>query len=366
MTAPASAPKRVPRVSRKCVCCREPFTVTQSQTFVRTCDRCRADRKRACPCGAVFLANGKERRCPACVPPKPPEVVTFLRQLSIECSRNTVKAYGRDLALFTSHLTGEHGGAWTWATVTRQDVRGFLGWLRGRGYGNRSAGRVLAAIRALYRFLGRQDDDFPASPVGRCPRFGKHLTRHLSQDQMRAVLAVAKGRASHGVDFYAVRDLAILETFYTSGIRLSELAGLDLSDIDVFEGQARIRHGKGDRERIIPLGGPACKVLRRWLAIREPVVGPDEQAVFISVRRERLSARHIQRAVHRMFNAAEAKGFRTHSLRHTCATHMMDAGADLRAIQELLGHASLTSTEVYLHSSAQRLKEAYRKAFPRA
>ena len=358
----------MPRVPRLCASCKVAFVPLQS--FIRTCNQCRAEHKHACRCGAVFVAKGKERLCPACAPPPQPEVVAYVRYLQAErnASRHTVKAYTRYISIFTTYCTEQWGTNWTWTTVTREAIRGFLGWVQRRcGYGKRSAGCVLAAVKGFYRFL-QLDDDFPTSPVlrARTPRFDKRLTHHLDRATMDRVLGVAEHEADRG-SFYAVRDLSMLEVFYSTGMRLAELVGLDLGDLELDVGQARIRHGKGNKERIVPLGASAVRVLRRWLAIRENIVaGAPTTAVFVSIRRERVSARMVQRFMHRLYDAAGAAGFRVHSLRHTCATHMLDAGADLRAIQELLGHTSLSSTEIYAHVSVQRLKDAYHKAHPRA
>jgi integrase/recombinase XerC len=370
--AVSRAGARPPRLSRACVCCRDLFV--PAQPHIRTCDRCRAEHKQACRCGAVFIRNGRERLCSACAPPPRPDVIAFLRYLQVERndSLHTVKAYRQDLAMFTTFCTSLWGDSWTWATAgTRETTRGFLTWVqRERGYGRRSAGRVLAGVKAFYRFLQR-DDNFPSIPLlrARSPKFEKHLTQQPNRQTMERVVAVAEEKAARGANFYAVRDLAILELFYSSAVRLAELAGLNVDDLNLnpSEGQARIRHGKGNKERIVPLGGPAYRALRRWLALRDPVVGgTEEQSVFVSIRRQRLASSLIQKLIHRMFDAADAKGFRVHSLRHACATHLLDAGADLRAVQELLGHSSISSTAIYTQVSVQRLIEAYHKAHPRA
>ena len=158
----------------------------------------------------------------------------------------------------------------------------------------------------------------------------------------------------------------MLELFYSSGIRLSELRGLNLASVDMLADQVKVL-GKGRKERIVPMGSRAVKALRRYFASREGVAlkGPDRQAVFVSRRGRRLSPSTIQRRIHRLYTAGGARGFRVHSLRHTFATHMMDAGADLRSVQEMLGHASLSTTQVYTHTSVERLKKVYRDAHPR-
>jgi integrase/recombinase XerC len=164
-----------------------------------------------------------------------------------------------------------------------------------------------------------------------------------------------------------MRDLAMLELFYSSGLRLSELQGINLEDLDLLTDQVKVR-GKGRKERIIPVGRQAVLVLRRYLEKRESVTrvpGADRRALFVNRRGKRLSPTGVQRRIRALYEGAGVEGQRVHSLRHTFATHLMDAGADLRAVQELLGHASLSTTQVYTHTSVERLKQVYRQAHPR-
>src|SRR5206468_3273154 len=163
-------------------------------------------------------------------------------------------------------------------------------------------------------------------------------------------------------------DLAMLELFYSSGLRLSELAGLNVDDLDLLADQIKVR-GKGRKERIVPVGARAVQALRRYLEGREAPAakrGADRRAVFLSLRGHRLAPRSIQRLVHRMFDGIGGDGLHVHSLRHTFATHLLDAGADLRAVQELLGHANVSTTQIYTHTSVERLKQVYQQAHPRA
>lgn len=183
---------------------------------------------------------------------------------------------------------------------------------------------------------------------------------------MAHVFAVAEQRAER-VDFYTLRSLAMLEVYYSTAMRLAELTQLDLADVDLDRATARIRHAKGNREHIVPLGASAVRALRRWLAMRDCAMGTTENAaLFVTNHRNRISPVQVQRLIHRLYDDAGAKGYRTHSLRHSAATHLLDRGADLRAIQELLGHESLSSTEIYTHVAVSRLKEIYMKAHPRA
>ena len=293
----------------------------------------------------------------------------FLRHIEHEKqhSAHTVKAYRRDLEAFTD-FCGRHYGEWTWTSVDRVGLRGFLGELQRKGLAKRSAARSLSAVRSLFRYL--HEHHGIANGVARAakvPKLDKRLPTYMEKEQTERLFAWAEMRAS-GDEFQPLRDLAILELFYSTGMRLSELAGLTLEALDLLSDQARVR-GKGRKERIVPVGTRAVLALRRYLNAREAVVklpGADRRAVFVTRRGRRLAPRSIQQAMHRMFDAVGGDELRVHSLRHTFATHMLDAGADLRAVQELLGHASLTTTQVYTHTSVERLKKVYNQAHPRA
>ena len=230
------------------------------------------------------------------------------------------------------------------------------------------ATRALSAVRSLYRWL-QQHHDVPAGVprAARLPKIDKRLPSHLDRQTLDTLFEWAEQRAGGG-DFMAARDLAMLELFYSTGMRLSELSGLDLVSLDLLSDQVKVR-GKGRKERIVPVGSRAVQALRSYLRLRERMPrdpGGGRAAVFVSVRGRRLSPRAVQRQVRRMFDAVGADNVRVHSLRHSFATHLLDAGADLRAVQELLGHASLTTTQIYTHTSVERLKTVYKQAHPRA
>jgi integrase/recombinase XerC len=293
----------------------------------------------------------------------------FLLHLEKEkqASPHTVTAYRGDLEAFAS-FCDRHYGEWTWSSVDRAGLRGFLGELQRRGLSKRSAGRALSAVRSFYRWL-QLNYDVPAGVprAARVPRIDKRLPTHLDRPTMDTLFEWAEQRAGSG-DFIALRDLAMLELFYSTGMRLSELAGLDLGALDLLSDQVKVR-GKGRKERILPVGSRAVRALRNYLRLRERVPrdrAEDRAAVFVSVRGRQLSCRAVQRQMHRLFDAVGADGARVHSLRHTFATHLLDAGADLRAVQELLGHASLSTTQIYTHTSVERLKRVYKQAHPRA
>lgn len=304
------------------------------------------------------------------------DVIDFLLHLQKERdqSPHTIKAYRRDLEAFTDFCGRHYGGNWSWTTVDRAGLRGFLGELQRRGLAKRSAARALSAVRSLYRYLQLHHGlDVNITRAAKVPKLDKRLPTYLDRQQIDRLFEWAEARAA-GDGFLESRDLAMLELFYSTGMRLSELSSLDLPQLDLLSDQAKVR-GKGRKERIVPVGSRAVQALRRYLNLREPVVarvGSDRRAVFVGRRGSRLSARGVQKVIHAMFDAIGAghgesrSGLRVHSLRHTFATHMLDAGADLRAVQELLGHASLSTTQIYTHTSVERLKRVYQQAHPRA
>ncbi len=299
-----------------------------------------------------------------------PEVAAFLEHLEKErqVSENTLRAYRRDLQAFTEFLDRHTGGDWDFGRVDRLGIRGFLGEMQRRGLAKRSMARALSAVRTLYRFL-QAHHGLERSPVhaARIPKLARPLPGYLDRERTEKLFAAAEERAV-GEEQGGLRDLAILELFYSSGLRLSELTGLNLLDLDLLSDQVKVR-GKGRKERLVPVGTRASRVLRHYLEEREAVArlpGADRQAVFVGRRGKRLTPRTVQRIVHRALDAVGGDGLKTHSLRHTFATHLLDAGADLRAVQELLGHASLTTTQIYTHTSVERLKKVYQQAHPRA
>lgn len=282
-------------------------------------------------------------------------------------SPHTVRAYRRDLEQFIAFCDRYYGGSWSLESVDRLGVRGFLGEFERRGLRRRSAARALSALRSFYRYLHAEHGiGGGAVRAARAPRIEKRLPSHLRRAETERLFEHAETAAASD-DPLALRDLAMLELFYSSGLRLSELQGLDLGALDLLSDQVKVR-GKGRKERIVPMGSRAVAALRRYLLARDALVRrprADRAAVFVARNGRRLSAVSIQRRMHRLFDAVAADGQRVHSLRHTFATHLMDAGADLRAVQELLGHASLSTTQIYTHTSVERLKEVYRKAHPR-
>src|SRR6059058_2761357 len=306
--------------------------------------------------------------------PVPNELSDFLTHLAKErdVSPNTVKAYTRDLAELCRFLAEYYGAdAWSWQGVDRIAMRGFLARLARRGLSKRSMTRTLSAVRSFYRYLHRNElvEANPARAVG-APRLERYLPGYLDRAQIDLLFQMAETRAWEG-RFVDVRNLAILELFYSTGMRLSELQGLSRTDLDLVSQQAKVR-GKGRKERIVPIGNAATLALRNYEAKREALLRAigtrgDRMAVFLGRTGRRIGVRAIQKAITAFLHEIdEEAGLTVHSLRHTFATHLLDAGADLRAVQELLGHASISTTQIYTHTSIERLKQVYQKAHPRA
>lgn len=303
-----------------------------------------------------------------------PEVEEFLRHLADErqLSPNTVKAYARDLSeleRFLTDFTGE--GDWRWSDVDRLALRGFLGWCRRGGRSRRTVARKLSAVRTFFRFL-YEEDRIPANPTRavRAPRTEKRLPGHLSAADVKAVFEVAEARAAENT-LAGARDLVILEMLYGSGLRLAELHGMNLEDMDLDGRLVRVR-GKGSKERIVPVSGSAVRAFERYEPRRSEALSgaggkKDRSALLLNARGGRLSRRSIQESVHRAFEvAAGASGLSVHALRHSFATHLLEQGADLMAVKELLGHVSLSTTQIYTHTTKERLLRVYRDAHPRS
>jgi integrase/recombinase XerC len=239
-----------------------------------------------------------------------------------------------------------------------------------RGLARSSIARKLSAVRSLYRYLHVEErvEANPARAV-RSPRRDRTLPGFLTREQMESVFADAELRAAEG-GFHGLRNLAIVELFYSTGIRLSELQGLTLEQLDLLSERVRVM-GKGRKERIVPLGRLAVRALRQYYEARTLVMAGssrgDRRAVFVGQTGKRLTVRQVQNIVGAFLKrVADEQGLSTHSLRHTFATHLLDSGADLLAVKELLGHVSLSTTQIYTHTSRERLKQVYRQAHPRA
>jgi len=300
------------------------------------------------------------------------DVAAFLRNLADarQLSIHTVTAYRRDLAEFTGFLQRRlHRAEWRWAEVDRNLLRGFLGELNRRGLARRTIARKISAVRSFLRYLHREEV-IPANPgrTVRSPKLDRRLPGWLTRAEMERLFEAAELRSAQG-DFRGTRDHAVVELFYATGMRLSELQGLDTRAVDLIAEQARVL-GKGRKERILPIGRMAAAALRRYELRRQEIAGRehrDRAALFLSERGRRLSVRQLQNIVKRFLDqAADDARLSTHSLRHSFATHLLDAGADLMAVKELLGHASPPTTRIYTHTSRERLKKVYNQAHPRA
>jgi integrase/recombinase XerC len=308
------------------------------------------------------------------VPLQNPEVNDFLLHMEKErdVSPHTLKAYRRDLDELLEYLASYYGDrSWTWQGIDRLAIRGFLAHLTRRKLSKRTISRALSAVRSFYTYLHRNEivEANPARGVS-SPKLEKYLPGYLDRAQIDLLFQSAELKAQDG-KFVDVRNNAIVELFYSTGMRLSELRGINRGDLDLLSQQVKVR-GKGRKERIIPVGDHAQLALRNYESkrddlIRNEIPGADRMAFFLSNRGKRMSVRAIQSAVTGFLDRIdEDAGLSTHSLRHTFATHLLDAGADLRAVQELLGHASISTTQIYTHTSVERLKEVYRKSHPRA
>jgi integrase/recombinase XerC len=283
-------------------------------------------------------------------------------------SPHTVKAYVRDVTAFADFADRFYGAPWTWGGVDRLAIRGFLGEFENRKASRASAARALSALRTFYRYLSITERvDVNPAKAARTPKRPRTLPTHLDRTEVELLFAEAERRAVAG-GFGEIRDLAMLELFYSTGIRLAELAGLNTEDVDLVSDQVKVR-GKGKKERIVPVGRHAVAALRVYAGHRESRLGMNRgvRALFLNQRGNRITVRGVQLAMKSLLGElARGRDLHVHSLRHTFATHLLDAGADLRAVQELLGHASLSTTQVYTHTSVERLKKVYHQAHPRA
>ena len=312
-----------------------------------------------------------------------PLVSQFLDYLKLErhFSDYTVKSYGADLTQFGQYLAGEIGrpiGAPISEKIAVEQideravkcepltVREFLAYLYGQNYTKSTTARKLATLRSFYKFLIRRGlvSVNPLSTI-RTPKQEKRLPRCLDLEQVQKLLD-APGDA----DLLSARDKAMLEVLYSSGIRVSELVELETADLDLQEGVLRVR-GKGRKDRFTPIGSQAIKALQRYFEMRNVDLrcqqSRDIARVFLNKHGEALSTRSVRRKLDKyLVTAGLDPGISPHTLRHSFATHLLNNGADLRSVQELLGHQSLSTTQIYTHLSTARVKQAYDAAHPRA
>jgi len=292
------------------------------------------------------------------------EFLTYLRA-ERNASALTTRNYGAALEEFRRWHERRTASKCDWARLDTFHVRGYLVHLTESGYDRATIQLKICALRSFYKWLLRTERVKHNPLTGlRLPKKTRKLPKFLTIQQVEALLNAPLADHNPKHSFAVWRDKAILEVLYSSGIRVHELVGLNDEDIDLVGEVARIR-GKGKKERLAPLGGPAIEVLQRYLEVRGRTArGP----LFINQKNGgRLTARSIQRILKKYLMTANLDPSLTpHKLRHSFATHLLDAGADLRSVQELLGHANLSTTQIYTHVTPERLKKVYEKAHPRA
>ena len=282
-------------------------------------------------------------------------IEAFIRHLEIErgVSAHTVRAYRKDLEEFSEHVNAEP------VKIEMLDVRGFIAEQIGKGLNKITVGRRLSSIRSFFNFLYREGHikTNPAKLVSN-PRVPKLLPRFLSVDEVFSLI-----EKPEGIGFLPARDRAILELLYSSGLRVAELAGLNVDDINIKESLIKIK-GKGKKERIVPVGSKAIDALKSYSIERILLKGKDS-ALFLNRMGTRLTDRGVRRIVVKYAKALSIQGrIGPHTLRHSFASHLLQGGADLRVIQELLGHSSLSTTQKYTHLDITHLMDIYDKAHP--
>ena len=285
----------------------------------------------------------------------------FCRHLGDErgLSAHTVQGYRRDLTVFSRYI--DSTGVRDWPSIDAGMVRGFVAWRHRSSVGGRSIQRALSALRTFFDFCMRESVTTrnPARAVS-APKARKRLPNALDTDRVGGLVAL------DGDDPLSRRDRAMLELTYSSGLRLSELCSLDVADVDVEDGLVKV-FGKGRKERVVPVGRHAREAIRAWLPARAALAGAGEAAMFVSRRGQRISARSVQsRFARRAVERGTGVHVHPHMLRHSFATHLLESSGDLRAVQELLGHADVGTTQVYTHLDFQHLATVYDRAHPRA
>jgi len=285
----------------------------------------------------------------------------FLEHLRLErrLSEHTVASYRRDLTCLATYCDRREIAAF--GQLQMPDIRGFAAASHAAGLSPKSIQRRLSGVRSFLKYLIREGRLKQNAAAGvSAPKAARTLPGTLDVDQMAKLLDI------RGSEPATLRDRAMLELFYSSGLRLAELVGLDLEDVDVADGTVRVT-GKGRKTRIVPVGRLAREAIRAWLAARPELAGPGERALFVGPRGSRISPRTVQ---HRTRYWARRAGVPArvypHLLRHSFATHMLESSGDLRGVQEMLGHADISTTQIYTHLDFQHLAQIYDKAHPRA
>ena len=289
-------------------------------------------------------------------------LAVFFEQLTVEkrASEHTVKSYQRDIKYLTCYCTDKSIHHWT--DLKQSDIRSHIASRHRQGISSKSLQRELSAIRSFYNFLlkNRLADNNPAQHI-KAPKQARKLPRTLDVDQIAGLLEAGTNSALE------IRDLAMFELFYSSGLRLSELAALNLTDVDLPDNSLIVRTGKGGKSRMLPIGSKAVTAINIWLQQRLKNVAALEPALFVSVRGTRLSQRSIELRLEQWCKKKGiAEHIHPHMLRHSFASHLLESSQDLRAVQELLGHSNISTTQIYTHLDFQHLADVYDKAHPRA
>ncbi|MDD5460285.1 MAG: tyrosine recombinase XerC [Methylococcales bacterium] len=289
-------------------------------------------------------------------------LAAFFSQLTIEkrASEHTVKSYQRDIKNLTHYCNDKCIQLWT--DLKQSDIRGHIASRHRQGISSKSLQRELSAIRNFYNFLlkNRLADSNPAQYI-KAPKQARKLPKTLDVDQVNGLLEAGTSSTLE------IRDLAMFELFYSSGLRLSELAALNIADVDLPDNSLIVRTGKGGKSRILPIGSKAATAIGNWLPHRLKNIAASESALFVSIRGTRLGQRSIEL---RLKQWCKRKGItehiHPHMLRHSFASHLLESSQDLRAVQELLGHSNISTTQIYTHLDFQHLADVYDKAHPRA
>ncbi|MCU7842337.1 MAG: tyrosine recombinase XerC [Candidatus Thiodiazotropha sp. (ex Monitilora ramsayi)] len=288
-------------------------------------------------------------------------LAAFINHLKDErrLSPRTLEGYGSDLNVLIAWLEAEEISSWR--HLTQHHVRQYLAERHRRGRSPKSLHRELSSLRSLYRYLLREGavDANPALGV-RAPKVKRSLPATLDADQLGQILDFTDNSP------VGLRDRAIMELFYSSGLRLAELVSLNIDDVDLQEHMVEVT-GKGAKTRRVPVGRHARQAIRQWLDARNTMPVIDEQALFVGVRGRRISRSTVQKQLHlRSIEQGAPRNIHPHLLRHSFASHLLESSGDLRAVQELLGHANISTTQIYTHLDFQHLAEVYDKAHPRA
>ncbi|MCK9636800.1 MAG: tyrosine recombinase XerC [Methylobacter tundripaludum] len=286
----------------------------------------------------------------------------FLKQLTVEvrASEHTVKSYRRDIQHLSRYCKDK--AISQWADLKLTDIRAHIAGRHRKGLSSKSLQRELSAIRSFYNYLLKQGQASvnPAQHI-QAPKQARKLPKTLDVDQLSGLLDA--GTSS----LLEIRDLAMFELFYSSGLRLSELSALDLTDLDLPDSTLTVRLGKGGKSRILPVGGKAVTAIENWLQQRAVKIPAAEPALFVSAHGIRLGQRNIELRLKRWcIKKGIAEHIHPHMLRHSFASHLLESSQDLRAVQELLGHSNISTTQIYTHLDFQHLAEIYDKAHPRA